>query len=61
MERLEKIGLLVSAFGTLFNLTVLITGLVKNLEMWHIILRAVNFLVCFACFLYMLPIKINKK
>lgn len=56
MGRIDKIALIVCAFATLFNLTILITGLVKNLEMWNIILRAVNFLVCFTCFLYVLPV-----
>lgn len=56
MDRIDKISLIVCAFATLFNLTILITGLVKNLEMGHIILRAVNFLVCFICFLYVLAV-----
>lgn len=61
MDRLEKIGLLAGGLGTIFNLTILITGWINNLEAWHIIIRAINFSVCFGCFIYLLLIIINDK
>ena len=61
MDRLGKIGLLVSGLGTIFNLTTLITGWINNLEAWHIIIIAINFSVCFGIFIYLLLIIINDK
>ena len=61
MDRLEKISLLVSGLGTIYNLTILITGWINNLEAWNIIIRAINFSVCFGIFIYLLLIIINDK
>ena len=56
MDRTEKIGLIVTIVGTLLNLAITIEGLINEVATFNIIIRAVNFLVCFACLLYMLPI-----
>lgn len=60
MDKLEKIFYIACVCAMLFNLTILITGVINNLEMRHIILRAVSFLLCLYI-IYLLPIKINKK
>ena len=54
-------SLLVSGLGTIFNLTILTTGWINNIEAWNIIIRAISFSVCFGIFIYQLLIIINDK
>ena len=60
MDKLRKIDYIVCYCALFFNSTILITGVINNLGMRHMTLRAVGFLLCLYS-IYLLPIKINKK